>query len=108
MPDHENDGLGSYYILAMASRVYYYLDISEGDRIVTLLDALHDVIAYDGVERVGAVAEPMFVAFTDRSGSEGRIRAAQIEALYTSTPESRARDRAFRAADKAAHPFEDD
>lgn len=83
----------SYYSLHTVNRLIFELDTSEGDRLCTLLDKLNDNMIMPN----GTNPDPMFVNFTDRSGSDVRIRAGHIEAFFTSTPASRAKDEEAKA-----------
>jgi hypothetical protein len=98
------DDWGTYYILATVNRWTFSLPIDEGDRIVTELEAMRDNVWATTRE----AGDPMFIRFTDRSGSEVRIRAAQIECMYLSTAESRARDKEFEAREKANKDWSQD
>lgn len=100
-----DDGLGSYYMLATASRLYFSLDQSEGDRVGTIMDQQKD-----GWWQANSreAADPMFITFTDQSGSEVRVRPCQIDALYTSTPASRARDLELRELRKSLKRWDDE
>jgi len=90
----ENDE--TYYMLHTVNRLIFEIDTSEGDRICTLLDKLSDNIILPG----DSVPDPMFINFTDRAGSDIRVRAAHIEALFTSSPASRAHDKMVEERDK--------
>ena len=89
----------NYGVICTANRQYVYVTTDVYDQICTQLDTFRDVQNYD---------MPMFVRFVDITGSEFRMRVAQIESIFESTPESRKRDIVMEKAHKGNRPFQDD
>lgn len=89
----------SYYVLATVNRWQYNLPMDEGDRLATELDVMKNCVTS---------ADPLYVRFTDTSGSEVRINVNHIEIFHTSTPETRARDKELVARQKAEKDWSED
>ena len=87
-PPPVDDELGTYYRLSTVNRWLFDLEVDEGDKLATVLDAARDNVWADKKEE----SDQMFVTFNDRYGSEVRVRMAHIEVFYYSSPETRARE----------------
>lgn len=84
-----DDELGTYYRMATVNRWLFDLAVEEGDRVATVLDGAKENVWADKKQD----GDPMFITFTDRYGSDVRVRMAHIEAFYFSSPATRLKER---------------